>query len=103
VAGLHLVLFALAIMPKIVLHALVANHRDTHPGLIVHGDQLNEAGFHCDTDNLVVEFPFVPASPVPSPIAGPSNLIPSTAALQEPLASSHPLFGLRGPPAACNA
>ncbi|HVU98709.1 MAG TPA: hypothetical protein VHE34_25980 [Puia sp.] len=41
------VLFALAITPKIAIHALVAHHTDTHPSLKYgNADQYNEAGFY---------------------------------------------------------
>ena len=97
-AAAFLGLFALAITPKIVLHALAANHIDSHPTLNGHGDQLNRDGFHCQVDNLVVEFPFLPNCPAPGLMAWPLKPVHPAAALEEPLPSSHPLFGLRGPP-----
>src|SRR6202012_3299214 len=56
-AGL-LGLFALAMTPKIAIHALIAHHQDVHLRVDVN-DQLNTASFHCATDNLVVELPFI--------------------------------------------
>jgi hypothetical protein len=99
-AGL-LGLFALAMTPKIVIHALVVRHHDVHlnhhPGTT---DQLNTASFHCSTDNLVVTLPFVPAV-VSMPVgAAPAFPVYRVRALVEPLSSLHPLYGLRGPPAA---
>jgi hypothetical protein len=99
-AGGFLALFALAITPKIALHALVADHTDTHLRFD-HGtsDQLNNAGFHCATDNLVVEFPFLHHAL--SLTIG--SAVPYTAfraaGLECPLSTLHPLYGLRGPPA----
>jgi hypothetical protein len=98
-AGLLLALFALSVTPKIVIHALVAHHTDTHLDLHNKADQFNKAGFHCATDNLVVEAPFLdytisidlgiaPCFPVHLPVP-----------LQAPSPSSHFIFGLRGPPA----
>jgi hypothetical protein len=99
-AGGFLALFALAITPKIALHGLVAHHTDTHLRLD-HGtaDQLNKAGFHCATDNLVVEFPFLHhdlclTAGVTAPYAA-----FRAAGLAWPLSNLHPLYGLRGPPA----
>jgi hypothetical protein len=95
-----LALFALAITPKIAIHALVANHTDSHPSLNYgKSDQFNQSTFHCDIDNLVVEFPYlnhslklqIGLSPV-VPVYRPP--MPT-----EPITAAHPLFGLRGPPA----
>ena len=59
-AGSLLALFALGITPKVAIHALVADHTDSHLSLKYgQADQYNYAGFHCATDNLVVEFPFL--------------------------------------------
>jgi hypothetical protein len=98
-AGL-LALFALAVTPKIALHALVAHHTDTHLRLDYGAaDQLNKAGFHCATDNLVVEFPFLQhdlflaiGGIVPYAVFRAANL-------DRALTTPHPLYGLRGPPA----
>jgi hypothetical protein len=97
-----LALFALGITPKIAIHALVAHHIDKHLDLDhAKADQLNKAGFHCATDNLVVEFPFVDHSLSLQPGLRPSFPAQEPASLEEPLSFTHPLFGLRGPPAAC--
>jgi hypothetical protein len=98
--GFLLALFALGMTPRIAIHALVAHHTDTHLSLKYgHADQYNKAGFHCATDNLVVEFPFLDHSltlRVGLPTAWPVH---RAAVLAEPIAEDHPLFGLRGPPA----
>jgi hypothetical protein len=99
-AGFLLALFALAITPKLAIHALVAHHTDSHVSLRYgHADQYNTAGFHCDTDNLVVECPFLY---YPEDIAlGLQPVYPEyrPSALARFIAAAHPLFGLRGPPA----
>ncbi len=55
-----LILFAFSVTPKIILHNLVANHKDV-PLKSNFGNtaKLNVAGFNCSCDNLVVESPFV--------------------------------------------
>lgn len=97
--GVLLTLFALAITPKIAIHALVAHHTDTHPSLKYgNADQCDKAGFHCDTDNLVVECPFLDYSltfELGLPAAWP---VLRAVVLVKPGAEDHPLFGLRGPP-----
>jgi len=93
-------LFALAVTPKIVIHALVVHHRDVHlPICPCAAEHLNTASFHCATDNLVVDFPFLV-----SHLAGPRTVAPAVAVrgatvLVAPLCRFHPLYGLRGPPA----
>ncbi|MEO8171488.1 MAG: hypothetical protein ABI581_00340 [Sediminibacterium sp.] len=64
-AGLCLVLFAFSITPKIVLHNLVANHKDgrTKTSLVdPSSTQLSKASFNCQCDNLISESPFVDAA-----------------------------------------
>ncbi|HLK30081.1 MAG TPA: hypothetical protein VKT28_15985 [Puia sp.] len=55
-----LMVFAFSVTPKILLHNLVADHRDTPRS---HNNskeqQLSKTGFNCNCDNLVVESPFV--------------------------------------------
>jgi hypothetical protein len=99
-AGGLLALFALAITPKIALHALVAHHTDTHLRLD-HGaaDQLNKAGFHCATDNLVVEFPFLHHALSLTVGSAAPYVAFRAAGLEWPISTLHPLYGLRGPPA----
>ena len=94
-----LALFALGVTPKIALHALLAHHTDIHLRLDHGADQYNQTSFHCDTENLVVNQSFLDFSlsiQLGVPPGYPEHL---TAALSAPLASTHPLFGLRGPPA----
>jgi|HubBroStandDraft_5_1064220.scaffolds.fasta_scaffold425740_1 hypothetical protein len=55
-----LMLFALSATPKLLLHDLVANHKDTPLKCSADNtQQYNIAGFNCGCDNLVVESPFV--------------------------------------------
>jgi hypothetical protein len=59
-AAFMLVMFAFSITPKLLLHDLIANHRDTP--LKNNKDKtacIDVAGFNCSCDNLVVESPFV--------------------------------------------
>ena len=98
-AGGLLALFALAITPKIALHALVAHHTDTHLWLDYgQADQVNKAGFHCATDNLVVELPFLHYSPALQTGRKPSWPVYRPVGPEEPVIAEHPLYGLRGPP-----
>ncbi|HEY4335688.1 MAG TPA: hypothetical protein VGM89_07315 [Puia sp.] len=86
--------------PKIAIHALVAHHQDVHLRVDLN-DQLDTASFHCATDNLVVELPFI-YSPVSVVVGMPPRLtLQRAAVLLAPLTGDHPLFGLRGPPSAC--
>jgi hypothetical protein len=99
-AGVFLALFALGVTPKLAIHALVAHHTDTHLSLkYAQADQLNKSGFHCATDNLVVEYPFLDHSLTLE--LGLPSVYPAhrAAVLVQPIAEDHPLFGLRGPPA----
>jgi hypothetical protein len=59
-AALMLLLFAFSVTPKLILHDLVANHKDTAlKSSTDNNAQFNIAGFNCGCDNLVVESPFV--------------------------------------------
>ena len=52
-------LFAFSITPKIILHDVVANHKDTpYKSNYEKNAELNKAGFNCTCDNLVVDSPF---------------------------------------------
>jgi hypothetical protein len=57
-----------------------------------------KADFHCATDNLVVEFPFLDHSLTLEPELPPARPVHRAAMLARPIAEDHPLFGLRGPP-----
>lgn len=54
-----LAVFAFSITPKIILHNVVANHKDTPLASNTEKNaQVTKAGFNCNCDNLVVESPF---------------------------------------------
>jgi hypothetical protein len=59
-AALMMAVFAFSVTPKILLHDLVADHKDT-PIKPNHSnqEQISKAGFNCNCDNLVAESPFV--------------------------------------------
>jgi hypothetical protein len=55
-----LVLFGFSTTPKLVLHNLLANHKDTPVNSSTSRNaELTASGFHCDVENLVVESPFL--------------------------------------------
>jgi hypothetical protein len=54
-----LILFGFSVTPKLALHKLLANHKDSSPSAIGADAQLTRSGFHCDVENLVVEGPFL--------------------------------------------
>jgi len=58
-AGILLVLFALSIMPKKVLHDLIVSHKDGVNTTKSVTPQVGKAGFNCDCQNLVTESPFI--------------------------------------------
>ena len=54
-----LCLFTFCITPKKVLHNWIANHKDqTHFKNNLQNKSVGNAGYHCNTDNLVAESPF---------------------------------------------
>ena len=96
-----LVIFALSITPKKLLHDLVANHRDKQALSFADNStsQINRAVFNCHCDNLVAESSFTDDY---SPII---FLTPGVFAKRSSspvvcfYATRHFIFGLRGPPA----
>jgi|ERR1022692_3246802 hypothetical protein len=59
-AAIMLAVFAFSVTPKILLHNLVADHKDTPiKSNLSNQEQFSKAGFNCNCDNLVVESPFV--------------------------------------------
>jgi len=92
-------LLALSITPKIVIHNLIANHRDAAACKAdINGTQVNKAGFNCHFENFVAESPFVPA------LTFIKWRIPFSFFVQQEYVTHHfcsrqPLFfALRGPP-----
>ena len=97
-AGLMLVLFAFCITPKKTLHDLIANHKDSPYALGGTTQQIENAGFRCNCDNLVVESPFVvDFVPVEINIAA-THTSYIVAADYDLSFFSHFYFELRGPP-----
>ena len=55
-----IILFALSNTPRIVIHDLLADHKDTYcSGQIAHGASVTKAGINCHFDQFVAESPFV--------------------------------------------
>src|SRR6516164_1141760 len=98
-ALLLLVVFALAITPKQLLHDAVANHKH-HWTLPARDARVNKASFLCDCDNLVAEGSFIQMTNITLVHPEVSYAVYS---LQHH-SNYHPLtiaaFRLRGPPAA---
>ena len=96
-----LVIFALSITPKKLLHDLVANHRDKQALSFADNStsQINRAVFNCHCDNLVVESPFTddysPIIFINPAVFAQHKLLP----VADFCSARHLLFGLRGPPA----
>ena len=94
-----LALFALSVTPKIVIHALVAHHTDSHLAFgHDQADQYNKAGFHCNIDNLVVESPYLNYSISIHLQAPKAFLIYQIRADDQFRSYTDHIFGLRGPP-----
>jgi hypothetical protein len=59
-AGLMVLLIAFSITPKIMLHDLIADHKDgSYHANDTKTKLFDPSGFHCHCDNLVVESPFM--------------------------------------------
>jgi hypothetical protein len=94
-----LVLFTFSMTPKLILHNLVANHKDTpYAASKEKNATLSVAGINCHCEDLVVTIPFISQ---PEPVY---SLQPgfSTIRYAESISSfqglSHFFFELRGPP-----
>jgi len=95
-----LIVFAFSVTPKILLHNLVADHRDTPRS---HNNskqnQLSKTGFNCNCENLVVESPFVNDF-VPFNLSIASQFANRQFVYNDDFRSvNHFYFELRGPPA----
>jgi len=100
-ACLLVCLFAFSITPRKLVHDLIANHKDGGGKLVTGaGDQLSTSTYHCSTDDLVVESPFVFTEisvPVASVISFPpefTSILPEHRSI-----GAMPAGFLRGPPA----
>jgi hypothetical protein len=59
-AGWMILLFAYSITPKIMLHDLIADHKDgTYRSNDTKTSRFDPSGFHCHCENLVVQSPFM--------------------------------------------
>ena len=59
-AAVFLLLFSFCVTPKRFLHDMLANHKDAQPFASIPAQQISQSGFRCQTDDLVVEVPFLP-------------------------------------------
>ncbi|MBO9631656.1 MAG: hypothetical protein J7578_00965 [Chitinophagaceae bacterium] len=98
ISAVLLLLFALSITPKKVLHDLLVHHQDD---ISYHHDAptIIKSGFHCDTENNVAESPFTGEEPASIPEPPPVFI-----SVNDAVSSSIHSFGvfhflLRGPPA----
>jgi len=100
-SGFLLVLFAFSITPKLVLHNLVANHKDSH-GKIYSDNfstKITKSGYYCNTEDLVVESPFIDDND-PIEISGIPSLSLIFSERPDNFYYFHQIFAvLRGPPA----
>jgi hypothetical protein len=98
-SGALLVLFALSITPKKVLHDWIVNHTDgvTHT---VKSDvaQLTKDGFNCNCQNLVAESPFTADYQSVDIKPGQSFVEHPAIHLHQVYTSSYFFFQHRGPP-----
>ena len=94
-----LVLFAFSITPKLLLHDLVANHKDTPLKSSTNKtQQFDVTGFNCGCDNLVVESPFVEnfiAAEIVTPSFFSLHINPE---IKNFISVNQFYVGLRGPP-----
>ena len=99
ISALMLLLFALGITPKKILHDILVHHQDDIAYHHINAPLLLKSGFHCDTDNLVAESPFTGEEPAIIPEA-PMVFITFNDAVVSSLHSITSFwFSLRGPPA----
>jgi hypothetical protein len=99
VSGILICLFALSNTPKILIHDLIAKHRDylswNHD---IKGPQVNKAGFNCHFENFVAESPFIYVCTAIENII-PSHFAIARSNLAKSFFSQHHFFcELRGPP-----
>jgi len=95
-----LMTFSFSITPKIVLHNLVAHHKDIHSGKHSKTDQLARAGYHCDCESMVVVLPYLDL-----PAYIPQGVAECFFSFQvrtegQIYSTGHFIFGFRGPPTA---
>jgi hypothetical protein len=93
------VLISLATTPKLVLHNIFANHRDSsfQPGKDGHANLAN-AVINCHAQDLVVEAPFINHSITELSVPVVSFKLPYTETVTSLLSITEFYFKLRGPP-----
>jgi hypothetical protein len=94
-----MLVFGLSVTPKSMLHALVANHKDT-PITSTPDARIMASTFHCHADDLVVEFPFLKNEIQWDLPVQPRYRITVAAIRSEIKTRNHLFCQLRGPPAA---
>jgi hypothetical protein len=96
-----LLLFAFCITPKMLLHELIADHKDTpFTSNNSSSQQFEYSGFRCNCDNLVVESPFVNYYITQEVVFPKFNSNHSDFFATNPVFSHSFYFELRGPPSA---
>jgi hypothetical protein len=96
---LLLLVFAFSITPKVILHHVFANHKDIRVPSGEKQTQVNKSGFYCDTENQVVEMPYLENySVVFDPVKNSLFQIFQSGTEDPFLSSSRFISGLRGPP-----
>lgn len=99
ISAVLLLLFALSITPKKVLHDILVHHQDDisyhHEG----SPTIIKTGFHCDTENNVAESPFTGEEPVSFPEPLPVFISFNDAVSSSIHSADIYHFLLRGPPA----
>jgi hypothetical protein len=93
-----LMIFSFSITPKIVLHDLVAHHKDIHSGNHSKTDQLAQAGYHCDCESQVVVLPYLDLPAYISQGVADSFLTFQVRTEDQIYSIGHFIFGFRGPP-----
>ncbi len=97
---LLLLVFAFRATPKVILHHVFANHRDIRIPSGEKQTQVNKSGFYCDTENQVVELPYLENySVVFDPVKNSLFQIFQDKTEHPFLSSSRYMAALRGPPA----
>jgi hypothetical protein len=96
---LVLLTFTFSITPKILLHSLVAHHKDIHSNIGGKTDLLTNAGYHCDCESQVVVLPYLDL-----PAYRPQDFalcFPPFQGMEgdQIYPAGHFIFGFRGPPA----
>jgi len=99
ISGFLLIIFALSITPKQLLHDLFARHADNRPVKSNAAVQLVvDSGYNCDRDHLVAESSFIGGQPVFTFLS--FSFFPSYILKNISFTSVYGIYSaLRGPPA----